>query len=206
MFQSTLPHGERLLRTYNSIIILCFNPRSRMGSDDISDVNLSFCHVSIHAPAWGATVHKLRDLAHGCFNPRSRMGSDPSVRMTQKLSGFNPRSRMGSDPLKITYLGLASCFNPRSRMGSPLPPVVGFNPRSRMGSDLSENYPRPIHLFQSTLPHGERPSEGTPIAAEVGFNPRSRMGSDYINHEKEERKACFNPRSRMGSDCRQPDS
>ena len=36
--------------------IFNFNPRSRMGSDKYGCFNASFCIISIHAPAWGATL------------------------------------------------------------------------------------------------------------------------------------------------------
>ena len=56
-------------------------------------------------------------------------------------------------------------FNPRSRMGSDRPFRADprykyhFNPRSRMGSDLKDLLNlRKRSIFQSTLPHGERPS------------------------------------------------
>ena len=57
MFQSTLPrgerpHGRRHFRTFDR----GFNPRSRVGSD-LSLVQFQIeDSVSIHAPAWGATV------------------------------------------------------------------------------------------------------------------------------------------------------
>ena len=35
MFQSTLPHGERLLQAACGFLLDSFNPRSRMGSDCI---------------------------------------------------------------------------------------------------------------------------------------------------------------------------
>ena len=55
-FQSTLPHGERQLQVF---LLLA-----------------SFC-ISIHAPAWGATVYMIRAWTRTVyFNPRSRMGSD----------------------------------------------------------------------------------------------------------------------------------
>ena len=42
------------------------------------------------------------------------------------------------------------------------------------------------HMFQSTLPRGERPSNGNgmPLLCQVGFNPRSHGGSDmfHIRH------------------------
>ena len=55
-------------------------------------------------------------------------------------------------------------------------------------------------VFQSTLPHGERPEISNQSSNSRNFNPRSRMGSD---HSRAERQCCrryFNPRSRMGSD------
>ena len=42
--------------------------------------------VSIHAPAWGATLCKgLQTFIGICFNPRSRMGSDLSLGDALKL-------------------------------------------------------------------------------------------------------------------------
>ena len=56
LFQSTLPHGER--------------------HDGNSEPTQSG-KISIHAPAWGATVLRSCRKRHmGYFNPRSRMGSD----------------------------------------------------------------------------------------------------------------------------------
>ena len=78
-------------------------------------------------------------------------------------------------------------FNPRSRTGSDslfnllLIDLSDFNPRSRTGSDLfGRNLLHLCKLFQSTLPHGERP-ETTTAGVETGyFNPRSRTGSDAV--------------------------
>ena len=78
MFQSTLPRRERPQQKRTLSHVLCFNPRSREGSDchDPAMLKKALC-VSIHAPAKGAT-----DYHHGLgettirFNPRSREGSD----------------------------------------------------------------------------------------------------------------------------------
>ena len=56
-----------------------FNPRPRMGGDDIAIFANIYYLVSIHAPAWGAT-HGLdygKTVRPG-FNPRPRMGGDVS--------------------------------------------------------------------------------------------------------------------------------
>ena len=121
--------------------------------------------VSIHAPAWGATLgrgpgsHLLRG-----FNPRARMGRDDCRRRPAKTqASFNPRARMGRDWAGNQSLLRLAGFNPRARMGrdccrpAPSTPRRGFNPRARMGRDkafvntfLGEVW------FQSTRPHGAR--------------------------------------------------
>ena len=56
---------------------MCFNPRSRVGSDGQPFSGLSSEH---------------------CFNPRSRVGSDLNFSPCPRgLRCFNPRSRVGSD-------------------------------------------------------------------------------------------------------------
>ena len=56
LFQSTLPHGERLIPSLMRRFISDFNPRSRTGSDGAGDSLGRGClDISIHAPARGAT-------------------------------------------------------------------------------------------------------------------------------------------------------
>ena len=141
--------------------------------------------VSIHTPAWGVTLFRIRPrLNHSCFNPHSRMGSDNSFFLIMpKRYGFNPHSRMGSDSIIYKIFICHSGFNPHSRMGSDFSSIYQshkskcFNPHSRMGSDDIKPLKTPlkrvsihtpawgvtdktsnivrIYLFQSTLPHGE---------------------------------------------------
>ena len=101
MFQSTLPHGERLIFSRIIKIPNSFNPRSHMGSDIFPNENLSYMNVSIHAPTWGATDSPIRISASWkCFNPRSHMGSDLFYRFCPIIIySFNPRSHMGSDEI-----------------------------------------------------------------------------------------------------------
>ena len=71
-----------------------FNPRSRVGSDDIQTVE----------------PDSFKD-----FNPRSRVGSDDSPDFTASiLLHFNPRSRVGSDYLTVPreWLGQISIHAP----------------------------------------------------------------------------------------------
>ena len=54
-----------------------------------------------------------------------------------------------------------------------------FNPRSREGSDHGRKRAFPdLHVFQSTLPRGERLFNKLRSAVVADFNPRSREGSD----------------------------
>ena len=54
-----------------------FNPRSREGSDIFTNCIPICNHISIHAPARGATKkYKLIEIEDVNFNPRSREGSD----------------------------------------------------------------------------------------------------------------------------------
>ena len=56
VFQSTLPRRERQLIGNLDYTILNFNPRSREGSDFIDILLCRATHISIHAPAKGATT------------------------------------------------------------------------------------------------------------------------------------------------------
>ena len=56
-FQSTLPWWERPTPQLNLTPTLCFNPRSRGGSDEnVADTLAVLSVVSIHAPVVGATL------------------------------------------------------------------------------------------------------------------------------------------------------
>ena len=57
-----------------------FNPRSREGSDICKTDLDTLIHISIHAPAKGATrLRRSGQAPAGYFNPRSREGSDGSM-------------------------------------------------------------------------------------------------------------------------------
>ena len=121
LFQSTLPHGERLYierctapapgfnpRSHTgsdskSITLrtgkCSFNPRSYTGSDVLGCQSIMVGQVSTHAPARGATcLVKGRKFI-------SRVSTHAPARGATQLRfpkyildlGFNPRSRMGSD-------------------------------------------------------------------------------------------------------------
>ena len=78
----------------------CFNPRSRMGSDQSIPVPDYFEEVSTHAPAWGATpLIMVNPYVKAMVSTHApAWGATIRFRQCTRLSrGFNPRSRMGSD-------------------------------------------------------------------------------------------------------------
>ncbi len=121
-----------------------FNPRSRTGSDRAATFGLS-----PGAPFQSTLPHGERPMHWGQPPFRDRVSIHAPAR------GATSGSRTTRLP--------PSCFNPRSRTGSDggtqherLRPRC-FNPRSRTGSDVSDApVAKKEHVFQSTLPHGER--------------------------------------------------
>ena len=165
VFQSTLPRGERQDLSDNNHSQYNFNPRSHEGSDP--------------------QVHSSFLILHD-FNPRSHEGSDHGIYNRVKADDdFNPRSHEGSDIVPTAYtmslyrfqstlprgerhvIGIPCIsgwdFNPRSHEGSDQQGgsypqgSLYFNPRSHEGSDKAcKAFRSNQHLFQSTLPRGER--------------------------------------------------
>ena len=123
LFQSTLPHGERLeaVRALLYVDSVSIHAPAR-GATSPVPAYFMCSFVSIHAPARGATNR-----------------SNPFI---FPVSSFNPRSRTGSDLHEHNEHNHSKSFNPRSRTGSDL---TSFH--------ITFQHP----LFQSTLPHGERP-------------------------------------------------
>ena len=79
----------------------CFNPRTRVGCDVTGARHAAGEYlVSIHAPAWGATLPwSARCFLYRRFNPRTRVGCDMSELTPTRLISvcFNPRTRVGCD-------------------------------------------------------------------------------------------------------------
>ncbi len=145
-FQSTLPRGER----HRQSLLL-----------------RSFLWISIHAPAWGATVHSMTFCviiaAFQSTLPRGERRKQHASR-TRSI-GISIHAPAWGATHKAWIIGEDyGNFNPRSRVGSDCRTHAGrragnndFNPRSRVGSDAC----RARNSCQGTY-----------------FNPRSRVGSD----------------------------
>ena len=122
IFQSTLPHGERLLL----LLIICFNqnfnPRSRMGSDK---------------------TRCSRYSSKAYFNPRSRMGSDNGTPCSlQEIYSFQSTLPHGERQVLGSLALMGIEFQSTLPHGERPAGVsfieflnLNFNPRSRMGSD-----------------------------------------------------------------------
>ena len=101
-FQSTLPRGERRRGQCGQRLLrhVSIHAPAR-GATNVTAREVAAKEVSIHAPARGATTYH-RDVFGTicCFNPRSREGSDGSNGpLVVQVHCFNPLSREGSDGL-----------------------------------------------------------------------------------------------------------
>ena len=95
-FQSTHPHGVRPMPVPTFARLWMFqstHPHGVRPFEQVSDTQSK--GVSIHAPAWGATVYDqlVRQVVFG-FNPRTRMGCDGrkhlQVNQQQKFQSTHP--------------------------------------------------------------------------------------------------------------------
>ena len=167
--------------------------------------------VSIHAPAWGATVnHRVTREQHRKFqstHPRGVRRNAP-----QPVWPDRPVS-IHAPAWGATCPGIVRPSGPRVSIHAPAWGATsvpcprrsehqGFNPRTRVGCDLGEVGLRMLHhLFQSTHPRGVRHFLPRPDACRAkSFNPRTRVGCDSGNHTPRSRGSCFNPRTRVGCD------
>ena len=143
-FQSTLPRRERPHGSRPPSSRGYFNPRSREGSDmSVLDCFLGR-HISIHAPAKGATCGLGPTPTPGRnFNPRSREGSD-----------LNDMSKDLDDFISIHAPAKGATGFIRANVTQSLisihAPAKGATPRE--ASRTANRKP-----FQSTLPRRERP-------------------------------------------------
>ena len=137
-----------------------------MGSDTDDTESGESHFVSIHAPAWGATVVGVTGLSMATVSIHAPAWGATATprRVASRLRGFNSRSRMGSDGVATRGISRTECFNSRSRMGSDF---IELRPGSNdlvsihapaWGATNQTAQIVPFPKFQFTLPHGERPA------------------------------------------------
>ncbi len=80
-------------------------------------------HVSIHAPAWGATQPIWPALPHGLVSIHAPAwgATQCSHRQNPAECSFNPRARVGRDASACAAAKIGTSFNPRARVGRDLP-------------------------------------------------------------------------------------
>ena len=143
--------------------------------------------VSIHAPAWGATVPVLQDDKNRAdFNPRTRVGCD----MGNKQQAEDYIQFQSTHPRGVRRFWYGASLR-----------IMYFNPRTRVGCDILAHIPGgreqiSIHApawgatfaaqvrrhnafkFQSTHPRGVRRNQTHEGVYDPNFNPRTRVGCD----------------------------
>ena len=105
-FPFTHPRGVRRFRVIYQGSKAGFHSRTRVGCDLSHCIDaVGHADVSIHAPAWGATVYKPRsDTPHSRFHSRTRVGCDliDCIVPGAPLSCFHSRTRVGCDLIDCT--------------------------------------------------------------------------------------------------------
>ena len=137
----------------------------------LSARNDSF-HVSIHAPAWGATsLFCLFDVSVICFNPRTRVGCD----VINHLIMFTVVMFQSTHPR-----GVRPRDHPRCRRGqrvsihAPAWGATSKNASSRDSIDVSIHAPT----------WGATARAGRAQTSRLGFNPRTRVGCDALQLQR----------------------
>ena len=157
LFQSTHPRGVRPSGTICGMKYpTYFNPRTRVGCDFQRYSTLEYYYISIHAPAWGATlVSSGAGALTIYFNPRTRVGCDntpliPS-HMPVKFQSTHPRGVRRNRVSAIRYKLFISIHAPAwgaTFFCRSLCAGTGyFNPRTRVGCDqVSTSGSRSYHI------------------------------------------------------------
>jgi len=135
--------GRDLSPACKPTVIVRFNPRARVGRDGRLRRSPPPHGVSIHAPAWGATIWRCRPLLRPSrFNPRARVGRDrPGGDRLCWATRFNPRARVGRDSASTHTSPPRTSFQSTRPRGARLiffdraGYTWGFNPRARVGRD-----------------------------------------------------------------------
>ena len=156
-----------------------------MGRDFRDSLGKKILGVSIHAPAWGATIENAIRLTKEQVSIHAPAWGATSRHWSARAHGMFQSTRPHGARLRaVLHVGHNLSFNPRARMGRDLASTAGrtctgrFNPRARMGRDA-----RIYDRIKQTSVSIHAPAWGaTLLDAQdeniVRFNPRARMGRD----------------------------
>ena len=187
LFQFTLPRGERPIRSSIGRHSRRFNSRSRVGSDSCLRRQVADGRVSIHAPAWGATVGDGKDgriagvsihaPAWGATGHQIALQSVGAVSIHAPAWGATRRVWVVLAGLSVSIHAPAWGATERHQLERRQCRVSIHAPAwGATSSGSIACLPRP---FQFTLPRGERPPSRLAQRELYSFNSRSRVGSDF---------------------------
>ena len=132
------------------VILYYFNPRSRVGNDEVKEAIQTTSQISIHVPAWGTTV---KDCSPQNSNVISihvpAWGTTCSGFRCIQYADFNPRSRVGND-------GNHGCIVSGMQISIHVPAwgtTDGISALMRLQEAFQSTFPRGERLQISTIFH-----------------------------------------------------
>ena len=188
-FQSTHPRGVRPYSTRAAAKRWAISIHAPAWGATLQQlVSSTRFSISIHAPAWGATCA----ITYGGVTVYTFQSTHPRG---VRRNGFSSRYHVGYD------------FNPRTRVGCDRSTTVSpaassnFNPRTRVGCDNLGLDKYPIFNISIHAPAwGATRLWQNRISHPRNFNPRTRVGCDQRRQRKISVTLHFNPRTRVGCD------
>ena len=201
-----------------------------MGCDIYNDVNKRMEYVSIHAPAWGATLRRpsavsdqrvsIHAPAWGATKARIAISGTEGFQSTHPhgvrlrlvpflsfVKGFNPRTRMGCDaflPFRVCLYSSVSIHAPAWGATKRSANLFHFAVVSIHAPAWGATYVYPrknrFEQFQSTHPHGVRRIERKGHTPGFAFQSTHPHGVRHGKNVLRLSAQCFNPRTRMGCD------
>ena len=214
-FQSTRPRGARPSGCAPDAFPRSFNPRAREGRDLEQAMRRMPAHVSIHAPARGATRTLTTYRSPTQFQSTRPRGARREARhfRGRGKQRFNPRAREGRDSIDINSAVILTSFQstrPRgARHRSPTQKNTRwrFNPRAREGRDdaqykylfsrlvsihapargatTPDDFGMIRHEFQSTRPRGARQRRASRVFPATSFQSTRPRGARLPKPKKQ---------------------
>ena len=190
-FQSTHPRGVRRgVFFVVSVSINSFNPRTRVGCDFPRAVSSTRdIVVSIHAPAWGATLGYGGKMGfQQSFNPRTRVGCDVMVAVSPLMMvvfqsthprGVRRKSRQLWSSVQVFQSTHPRGVRPVHAVHAAPHGPVSIHAPAWGATTLLETAVCGALMFQSTHPRGvRRATRRSRWCWRASFNPRTRVGCD----------------------------
>ena len=186
LFQSTHPHGVRLYQEGYRTLTASFNPRTHTGCDFERGTKGAADYVSIHAPTRGATYLRvpfetwLRVSIHAPTRGATRQQLLAIFRT--KVSIHAP-TRGATCANVFAFLGVRVSIHAPTRGATAADSllctflIVSIHAPTR-GATSVKHKQCPTYTFQSTHPHGVRPTLLLHKVSKTSFNPRTHTGCD----------------------------